>query len=1294
MAVAEPVTKTDETIFDILSTEEDGSVEHLPASKEIWDQKYKYKEEKTLKGSHKRMAKGAAQAEPKESRNKWQKEFERILFGWRFLPAGRIQANLGTDRRNATLSNCFVSETIEDSIEGIFDALKHAALTMRTGGGIGYDFSTLRPKDAWVEGVESHASGPLSFARVFDAMCKIISTAGSRRGAQMMVLRVDHPDIIDYIHAKRDSREIEDTKKLIRSIPLPILEKHGWTFAMANKAADLIDNAKSFKQFNMSVAVTDDFMQAVKDNAEWELKWKGEVKKTIKARKLWGMILENTYKYSEPGILFIDRMNRLNPLSYAEVMKATNPCLDGNTLVAVADGRGQVSIKQLAEEENDVPVYCRDPKTNSVKVRIMRNPRITGYNQQMYKITLDDSSFLRVTGNHKFILKDGSEVEAKDLKKGKSLSIMTKFLASLKDIFPKANSNSQDYMWINDSYHVTNKSEHRLIVEHNNNISVPKGCVVHHKDYNSLNNDPSNLQIMTKKDHDILHSKDMVGDKNPMRRAKHEWSEEKWKEYRDNMSDSTSAEKNGRYSGVTNEELKAHALLLTKKLGYRFSKRDWQKYALENKLPSQFSKWREDHFNGVLGFAKLAANELGLENIDCDPRVLKSYKKYLAEGYDCSVIDGAIYLNKNCETCGNDFKTHHDKREIAYCSRICVAKNTGNILRGRPQSKKVHERNNENKLKLRGKQIQVFLGLKEEKGHNNIMKSEWVLRCKQESVSAEMCRKSSPFISYASLKEAASNTNHKVMSVVEDGFDTVYNGTVDEFHNFFIGGFEGVTDKGKQKLTFVNILQCGEQPLSPYNSCNLGSFWLIAYMRNAFSPNAYFDYDALTKDCSPVVRLMDNVLEVNHMPLPEQRESMLSNRRLGIGFTGLANIFQMMGLKYGSDESVAIAEKIMQTITFSCYRASIELAKEKGPFPLLDRVKHVNGEYIRTFPQDIIDGIIEHGIRNSHLTSIAPTGTLSFVYNNVSGAIEPTFLFTYKRKVKTGKVSVSGIEEKRTVQCRDFAWEMYRRKFGQDAKMPDYFNDTDSVTVAQHVSILAAVQRWNCSAVSKTINIPKNYSFDDFKKVYDLVWETGVVKGCTTYIESSMEGVLLRPDAQGNAHALENEEAAMTERDPILYGQTFKRVADNRKWYITLNYLNNEPYEVLIHTNNRETKPVMDSMNDQFVRLAKRLKIKKEKIDEQLKRSGHEKNVDRLARLISLCLRHKATIFQVVETLQVNNGADVTTLKFHLKKIFEGLIEDGSDYKSKEKCPDCSGTEWHYVGGCPTCKDCSYSKCG
>ncbi|MEL6794329.1 MAG: ribonucleotide reductase N-terminal alpha domain-containing protein, partial [Pseudomonadota bacterium] len=285
-----------------------------PIAEQIWDMKYRLKQpdgtpaDATVEDTWARIAKDLASVEADPSG--WEPRFYDALADFKYLPAGRIIAGAGT-ARDVTLFNCFVMGTVPDTMEGIFEMLKEAALTMQQGGGIGYDFSTIRPKGAAVKGVGSDASGPLSFMDVWDAMCRTIMSAGSRRGAMMATMRCDHPDIEDFVEVKRDPARL--------------------------------------RMFNLSVLVTDDFMSAVKDDADWPLSFNGEVFRTVRAKDLWNRMMQATYDVAEPGVIFIDRINRLNPLNYVETIAATNPCGEQPLPPYGACLLGSINLAKLVE---------------------------------------------------------------------------------------------------------------------------------------------------------------------------------------------------------------------------------------------------------------------------------------------------------------------------------------------------------------------------------------------------------------------------------------------------------------------------------------------------------------------------------------------------------------------------------------------------------------------------------------------------------------------------------------------------------------------------------------------------------------------------------------------------------------------------------------------------------------------------------------------------------------------------------------------------------------------------------
>ena len=523
------------------------------------------------------------------------KAFSDILLCQRFLTAGRVRAAMGS-LNEVTPYNCYVSGTIEDSlVEGngsIMQRLMEAAGTMRMGGGIGYDFSTLRPNKDMIRSQQTFASGPLSFMMAFDAMCKTIASAGHRRGAQMSVLRIEHPDVELFINAKHPTQETAVLWSLVEDIEDPVLK------ALATKA---LQQTLPLTAFNMSLAVTDEFMGCLENNEPFPLKFGGQVYRKVDPRALWDRVMRSTWDWAEPGVLFIDTINRMNNLWYCETIAATNPC--------------------------------------------------------------------------------------------------------------------------------------------------------------------------------------------------------------------------------------------------------------------------------------------------------------------------------------------------------------------------------------------------------------------------------------------------------------------------------------------------GEQPLPPYGACLLGSFNLVKYLFRGHQKAGQwlFNWDQFTADIWHAVRAVDNVIDVARYPLYEQKKEAHSKRRMGLGVTGLANCLEAMGTPYGSPAFLQEEDKILWHLNNECYLASIDLAKEKGAFPLFDPQHYPAGQYIQTLSPEVQAGIAKHGIRNSHLTSIAPTGTISLTADNVSSGVEPVFEYSFDRDIR-----IHG--STRAEKVVDYGV----REFGVRGKR------SADVTVQEHLAVLVVASRHVDSAVSKTCNVSGETSWDEFKQLYVDAWRQGC-KGCTTF---------------------------------------------------------------------------------------------------------------------------------------------------------------------------------------------------
>ncbi|MBS0385022.1 MAG: adenosylcobalamin-dependent ribonucleoside-diphosphate reductase [Proteobacteria bacterium] len=730
-------------------------------SGEIWNAKYRFQDgcggDASIEQTWARIADAAASAEGARLRSYWRDRFMDALSDFKFLPAGRIIAGAGTGRA-VTLFNCFVMGTIPDSLNGIFEHLREAALTMQQGGGVGMDFSTIRPAGAPVRGVGAQASGPLSFMDAWDAMCRTVMSAGQRRGAMMACLRIDHPDIETFIDAKRDPARL--------------------------------------RNFNVSALVSDAFMAALAADQDWPLQFDGVVYRSVKARELWAKLMRATYDVAEPGVIFVDRVNSANNLAYCETLSATNPC--------------------------------------------------------------------------------------------------------------------------------------------------------------------------------------------------------------------------------------------------------------------------------------------------------------------------------------------------------------------------------------------------------------------------------------------------------------------------------------------------GEQPLPPYGACLLGSINLSRLVDRAFETKAALNEDRLADLTRTAVRFLDNIIDISRYPLPEQEAEAKAKRRIGLGVTGLADALIFCGARYGADDGIALTRSWLRIIRDTAYRASAELAAEKGPFPLYDRAM-LERPMLASLGLDVRALIEANGLRNGCLTTIAPTGTISLLAGNTSSGIEPVFAFNYRRKRRQPDNSYA--EE--TVE--DYAYAHWRRHMGE-APLPEHsFVSAQTLTPRAHLEMQAAAQEFIDSSISKTINCPENFAFEEFADVYRRAYDLGC-KGCTTYRPNVVTGSILSvsPSTPTPAEAIAKE-PILAVRPPTLLGKTYKI-----KWpesehalYVTINDIEEDgrrrPFEIFINSKNME----------------------------------HYAWTLALTRMISAVFRRGGDVAFVAEELKAVfdprggawlGGRYVPSLLAAIGDVIQQHLDADAvapaaadapavRVPKPRACPKCGAAALIRAEGCDKCLECGYSKC-
>jgi len=512
---------------------------------------------------------------------------------------------------------------------------------------------------------------------------------------------------------------------------------------------------------------------------------------------------------------------------------------------------------------------------------------------------------------------------------------------------------------------------------------------------------------------------------------------------------------------------------------------------------------------------------------------------------------------------------------------------------------------------------------------------------------------------------------------------------------------------------------CGEQPLPPYGACLLGSLNLARFIDEPFTAQARLDTKRLAAIIPDVVRMMDNVIDISRFPLPQQKDEAQQKRRIGLGITGLADALILCGLRYGSKEAVAATETWLGLIEHEAYLASAALAAEKGPFPLFDKEKYLAGETVAALDDEVKAAIAKHGIRNALLTSVAPTGTISLFADNVSSGIEPVFAYRYTRSMLMPDGS------HREEEVSDFAYRLFHRLKGETAPLPDYFVDSQSLTPEDHLVMQAAVQRHIDSSISKTINLPADIAFDDFKDIYARAYAMGC-KGCTTYRPNEVTGAVL--EARPETPAARPEQAELPLPAPIatpkpadiyeaggvvymsqplsrpeaLPGQTYKInwPETEHAMYITINDVvqdgRRRPFEIFINSKNME----------------------------------HYAWTVALTRMISAVFRRGGDVSFVVEEMKAvfdprggawMEGRYVPSLLAAIGDVIERHMIDIGFLPSRERdhgirtaqvvnltppssgalpgprlrqCPKCGQAALIRSEGCDQCTNCDYSKCG
>ncbi len=881
----------------------------------------------------------------------WYRAFFELLYDFRFVPGGRVMHGAGRYDaiRKPTLSNCYVIPIEEDSLEGIYRCIYESAMVYRTGGGVGTDLSILRPAGAAVNATVAGSPGATSFMNLFSESTNTVSQAG-RRGALMLTMRVDHPDIATFIRIKNDRQR------------------------------------RKVQYANISVLITHEFMNAVLNDEPFDLRWGGKVFRTVRARDLWNLIIENAHASAEPGIIFWDTMREYHNVEYAHPITSTNPCVTGDTLVYTSEGL--VPIAELADA-NRAPAVTLDGRFEAGPWGPASVPFTSGF-KPVFRLETREGYELRVTEDHKIMTERGW-VAARDLRAGDRLHILNK-----KGGFGSEGTAAEGRVlgWLIADGHITEGHGAVLGFWGIDRLELADNFA---EDVNEVLGQ------------DAATARYPVGVVNVPSR---------------NMAN------------VSSTRLRA---LVGEKYGV----------TAENKtdgLPLAAFRGREEFQRGLLQALFTADGHVnGCPRFGVNVRLTS---------VSLPLLKDAQRMLLNFGIASRIYRERHPVRTTEIRGRIynCQA---------------VHEL-------VVGKSNVVRFA--REIGFSSFTKQTILLHRLTE---------------YAGRGPYAERSTARFEALVPDGEEVVYDLTEQVTHSFVANG--------------LVVHNCGEQALASYTACNLGSLNLSRFVRD----DGAFDYASFAAAARLGTRFLDDVIEFN-MPnhaLDKIKDAVAADRRVGLGITGLADALVQMKIKYDTEEALHEVERIMQTLCYSAYDESIELAKEKGPFPLFrwagpdgDPAGGVSGsKFIQGLPAELQEEIRAHGMRNSTVITVPPVGTGSIVAQSSSG-IEPIFCTSYKRRVKQS--DGESFSEYKVFH------PLIRELFGDDEELPDYVVTAHDIDPYFRVRLQGIIQKYVDSSISSTVNLSEAVSLETVADIYITAYTTGL-KGITVYREGSREGILL-----------------------------------------------------------------------------------------------------------------------------------------------------------------------------------------
>jgi ribonucleotide reductase alpha subunit len=1172
---------------------------------------------------HKRLAKEFARIDSKYPNPISEEEFFEAMDKFqKIVPQGSPMNGIGNNHQITSISNCFVIGSPQDSYGGIMKADEELVQLMKRRAGVGLDISHIRPKGMVTNNAAKTTDGISVFMERFSNSCREVAQGG-RRGAEMISISINHPEVESFIKIKNDKTKVTGA--------------------------------------NISIRITNEFMKAVKEDGEYEQRWPIDSKtpkfsKMVKAKPIWDSIIHNAWSMAEPGLLFWDTVGKNTPSDVYSDFKSvsTNPCFAGGEMVLTETG--YKSFKKLSEEAPHQIIHTDNRikfvgtpenevwKIDNTKEGTTKYPafvKLTQKNTNVFKLRFDNGAEIKCTEDHDFATSVGM-VKAKDL-----------------------------------------TNEHKILVP---KIEMNESVV---------GKEPETKEEMCAFLMGLIAGDGTFGKNSVMVDL---WGSDiprlsqKVKAYIDHLYendyDSIISELNINWKGRS-DKLSNYCISDIPK---------------DNKVRIQ-STFLYHYLNKYYGFCKET-------KFDVPYFVMENASTNIGKYY----LAGLYYADGSVQgKVGRGFSVRLAQSNEPMLRQVQKLTHANGILT------KIHLRRDAHKKVIKGVEYDIkkqYELITTKGGLHDFITTIGFFGHDTKTPKCEQLLKTYP-------RNTTKKYYTSLISYEFDSVQDVYCLKEDITRSCIVNG--------------ISVRRCGEINLSEYDSCRLISMNLLGFVKEKYTEKAYFDFSEFNKYVKIAQKMMDNVIDLELEKIdsilskiesdPESedikrtekelwikiKDACENGRRTGLGITALGDALAALGVIYGSKESVGVVESLYKALELGAYESSIDMAKDRGSFPVYDYDLEKNHNFI----SNVISNLSEHyqdlykqfGRRNIALTTTAPTGSVSILTQTSSG-IEPVFMLSYDRRKK-----INPSEEGVSVDYVDGMgdkWQVYKvyhheLKNWMDVtgetditKSPWYGGTANDIDWVTSVDMQAAAQRWVDHSISKTCNLPEDVTKEVVADVYMRAWETGC-KGFTVYRDKCRDGVLVSSNDKKKESVVFEEKSA-PKRLETLECDIFQVKISGESWTILIGLLEGKPFEIFgglskyVTLSKKITKGFIQRHPKKKgqTRAVYDLKYGEEKdptIVKDIVKVFENPTQSEFTRILSLALRHGSPIQYVVEQLQKDEESDMYSFSKVIARVLKNYIKEGTKVTGKT-CSNCGSSNLVFQEGCSVCLDCSNSKCG